>query len=118
MIRRISALACGVALMAGAAIAQTPSKGDASRGAARAAACATCHGSSARAPVAGTPSLAGQQQVPRVANQREDYLAAAMKAYRDNQRPGADTTMNGVLYQVPDSDVQALAHYLAHYQPQ
>jgi cytochrome c553 len=37
-----------------------------------------------------------------------------MKAYRDNKRVGTDTSMNGILYQVPDSDIQALAHYLAH----
>jgi hypothetical protein len=28
---------------------------------------------------------------------------------------GADTSMNGILYQVPDSDIEAMAHYLAHY---
>lgn len=56
----------------------------------------------------------GQKQVPSLANQREDYLVAAMKAYRDNKRTGADTSMNAVLYQVPDSEIQALAHYLAH----
>jgi cytochrome c553 len=37
-----------------------------------------------------------------------------MKAYRDNQRTGADTSMNGILYRLPDGDIQALAHYLAH----
>lgn len=56
----------------------------------------------------------GQKQVPRVANQREDYLAATMKAYRDNKRTGADTSMNGILYKVPDGDIEALAHFLAH----
>ncbi|HET7161023.1 MAG TPA: c-type cytochrome [Burkholderiales bacterium] len=56
----------------------------------------------------------GQRQVPRIAGQQEDYLAAALKAYRDNQRSGIDTSMNAVMYKVPDSDIQALAHYLAH----
>lgn len=56
----------------------------------------------------------GQKQVPRVSNQREDYLAAAMQAYRDNKRVGPDTNMNGILYRMPDSDIRALAHYLAH----
>ena len=56
----------------------------------------------------------GQRQVPRLINQREDYLVASMKDYRDNKRTGTDTSMNAVLYQVPDSDIQALAHYLAH----
>jgi cytochrome c553 len=66
--------------------------------------CGTCH----------LQDFRGQKQIPRVANQREDYLAATMKAYRDNQRTGADTSMNGILYKVPDADIEALAHFLAH----
>jgi cytochrome c553 len=66
--------------------------------------CGTCHFQDFR----------GQKQIPRLANQREDYLAATMKAYRDNKRTGADTNMNGMLYKVPDRDIEALAHYLAH----
>lgn len=178
--------------MGGAAQAQL--KGDLSRGAAKAAACASCHGSSKAPPLAGMPGLAGQQQeflvlqmilireglrdvpqmagmlkgfsdpdlvdmaeyfrrqpsrpgsskrdaklhargaalakgmgcgschmgdysgqrqVPRITHQREDYLAATLKAYRDNQRTGTDTSMNAVMYQVSDSDIRALAHYLA-----
>lgn len=64
--------------------------------------CATCH----------RADYAGQQQIPRLAGQREDYLAAAMKAYRDDRRTGTDTSMNGILYQVSDPDIDALAHYL------
>ena len=59
-------------------------------------------------------NYAGQKQVPRIANQREDYLAHTMKAYRDNKRVGPDTSMNGILYRVPDADIEALAHFLAH----
>ena len=66
--------------------------------------CGSCH----------LPDYRGQRQVPRLANQREDYLVAAMKAYRDNKRAGTDTSMNAVLYRVRDGDIQALAHYLAH----
>jgi cytochrome c553 len=66
--------------------------------------CGTCHFQDFR----------GQKQIPRLANQREDYLAAAMKAYRDNKRTGADTNMNGILYKVPDADIEALAHFLSH----
>src|SRR5262245_58807411 len=48
----------------------------AGRGARLAAAlgCGTCH----------LPTYAGQNQVPRIAKQRLDYLATAMKDYRDN----------------------------------
>ncbi|HSC96101.1 MAG TPA: c-type cytochrome [Burkholderiales bacterium] len=190
---RCVGFACAAVLAAATCYAQP--KIDPSRGAAKAAACASCHGSPQRPPLAGMPTLAGQQeqflvlqmflmreglrdvpqmagtlkdfsdrdldevaayfsrqtpaqsgtsakpklrargaalaksmacgschladytgqrQVPRLANQREDYMAATMKAYRDNKRVGTDTGMNGILYQVPDSDIDALAHYLAY----
>jgi len=56
----------------------------------------------------------GQKQVPRIANQREDYLAATLRAYRDNKRTGPDTSMNAAMYKVSDADIEALAHFLAH----
>ena len=65
--------------------------------------CGSCH----------MGDYSGQQQVPRITHQREDYLAATLKAYRDNKRSGVDTSMNGVMYRVPDADIRALAHYLA-----
>lgn len=185
----------GCALLAPAVAAHAASRGDAARGAAKAAGCDACHGTPERAPLPGTPSLSGQQedylvlqlillreglrevpqmaellkgrsdgdledvaayfsrqsplpggagrdprlhargaglaqaagcvschlpnfhgqqQVPRLANQREDYLLASLKAYRDNRRTGIDTNMNGAVYQMPDGDLQALAHFLAH----
>jgi cytochrome c553 len=68
--------------------------------------CGSCH----------LGDYSGQKQVPRIANQRGDYLAATMKAYRDNKRVGPDTSMNGILHKVPDRDIEALAHFLAHQQ--
>ena len=65
--------------------------------------CGSCH----------MPGFEGQHQMPRITNQREDYLVQTLKAYRDNKRLGADTQMNGVMYQVSDSDIAALAHFLA-----
>jgi cytochrome c553 len=56
----------------------------------------------------------GQRQVPRITGQREDYLAATLKAYRDNTRTGIDTSMNNAMYKVTDEEIRALAHYLAH----
>lgn len=56
----------------------------------------------------------GQRQVPRLTNQREDYLVSALKAYRDNKRSGTDTSMNAVMYQATDADIALLSHYLAH----
>lgn len=65
--------------------------------------CGICHLSDFR----------GQNQIPRLAGQREEYLLAEMKAYRDNKRKGGDTIMAATLYGVSDADIAALAHFLA-----
>jgi cytochrome c553 len=65
--------------------------------------CGICH----------TASFHGQNQVPRLAAQREEYLAAEMLAYRDNKRKGGDTIMAATLYGVSDADIKALAHFLS-----
>ncbi len=65
--------------------------------------CASCH----------RPDYAGQQQMPRLAPQRLDYLILSLTAYRDGSRSGIDTSMNGVMVGVSDQDIRALAHYLA-----
>jgi cytochrome c553 len=63
--------------------------------------CFSCH----------LPSLAGQDQMPRVAKQRIDYLIHALNEFRDNKRSGADTLMSNVVIGVSDDDIAALAHY-------
>jgi cytochrome c553 len=55
----------------------------------------------------------GQNQIPRLAGQREAYLEAEMRAYRDGKRTGGDTIMAAALYGVSDADIKALAHYLS-----
>lgn len=65
--------------------------------------CGTCH----------LPNYAGQQQMPRLAGQREDYLVHSMRQFRDNQAEGRDTQMNGVLRGLGDGDLTDLAHYFA-----
>lgn len=65
--------------------------------------CGACH----------LPSYAGRNQIPRIAGQREEYLAQTLAEYRDNRRVGSDTQMNAVMYNVRDADIAALAHYLA-----
>jgi cytochrome c553 len=65
--------------------------------------CGSCH----------LPSFRGGAQVPRLAAQREDYLADSMLGYRDNPRGGGDTIMAAALYGLSDADIRALAHYLA-----
>ena len=193
IIRCAVVLGIGFTLAAGTALAQ--SRGDPARGAAKAAACASCHGSPQHPPLPGMPTLAGQhaeflvmqmflfreglrdvaqmagmfkgyadpdlgdvaayfagqaplpisgkrdpqlhargkdlsqalacgschlqdyrgqRHIPRIAKQPEDYLAATLRAYRDDKRAGADTSMNAAMYQVTDTDIRALAHYLAY----
>jgi cytochrome c553 len=75
------------------------------RGAALAAArrCSSCHG----------PTLSGQQQMPRLAKQRIDYMVAAMTAYLADARGGADTLMTAAIYGLSEADLTALAHYAA-----
>lgn len=63
--------------------------------------CYSCH----------LPTLAGQNQMPRLAKQRLDYMIDALKAIRDNKRSGADTLMSASIYGVSDADLVALAHY-------
>ena len=192
--RRAVRRAVFLLLVAAAGSAAAQSRGDAARGAEKAAACAGCHGPEGRTPLSGTPALAGQQpefletqlvllreglrdvpamagtlkafndrdlidiaayygsakpfagtgprdaqrfsagaalskalgcggchkpdyagqrNIPRIVNQREDYLAITLKAYRDNKRTGTDTNMNAVLYGTSDAEIDALAHYLA-----
>ena len=65
--------------------------------------CASCH----------LPTLAGQQQMPRLAKQRIDYLIHSLMEYRDGTRSGADTLMSNVVAGLPDADLAALAHYSA-----
>ncbi len=75
------------------------------RGAAvsKAMGCGSCH----------RGDYSGQNQVPRIAGQREDYLVHAMKAYRADTRVGTDTNMNGIVRQTSDDDINAMAHYFA-----
>ncbi|MFL5086809.1 MAG: c-type cytochrome [Xanthobacteraceae bacterium] len=70
---------------------------------ARSLRCGSCH----------LPTFAGQEQMPRVAKQRVDYLIEALKSYRDNTRSGAETLMSATVAGLPDADLVALAHYSA-----
>ena len=56
----------------------------------------------------------GREQIPRLAGQREEYLADMMRRFRDAPPPGSDTLMSAVLYGVSNDDIDALAHFLAH----
>jgi cytochrome c553 len=74
---------------------------------AKALRCGICHLS----------DFSGQNQVPRLAGQREAYLEGEMRAYRDGKRTGGDTIMAAALYGVGDADLKALAHFLSRSSP-
>jgi len=61
--------------------------------------------------------FSGQNQIPRLSGQREAYLEAEMRAYRDGKRSGGDTIMAAALYRVSDADIKALAHFLSRNNP-
>ena len=69
--------------------------------------CGSCH----------LMNLEGRQQIPRLAQQRIDYLFRAMKDYRDGTRAGADTLMSNAVAGLSDADLNALAHYATSPQP-
>src|SRR5215813_6572796 len=61
-------------------------------------------------------NFSGEQNVPRLAGQREDYLVKALREYKSNARRGYDASMADVMYPVTDADILDLAHFLTHLQ--
>ena len=56
----------------------------------------------------------GQENVPRLADQREDYLLKTLREYKTGARHAYDATMAEVLQPVDDKDVKILAYFIAH----
>ena len=54
----------------------------------------------------------GQENVPRIAGQREEYLIKALRGYKDNTRRGYDAQMADVIEPLTDAEFADLAHYL------
>jgi cytochrome c553 len=65
--------------------------------------CNSCHNT----------DFSGRDNVPRIADQREDYLTKTMREYKDNSRHGYDGTMAEVLAPVTTEQIADLAYYLA-----
>ena len=59
------------------------------------------------------PNFAGQQNVPRIGAQREDYLVKALRGYKDNSRHGYDASMADVIAPITDEQILDLAYYVA-----
>jgi cytochrome c553 len=60
-----------------------------------------------------TATFAGQDNVPNIADQREDYLVKALRGYKDNSRHGYDATMAEVMAPISDDQILDLAYYIA-----
>jgi cytochrome c553 len=65
--------------------------------------CNSCHNT----------DFSGKDNVPRIADQREDYLAKTLREYKDNSRHGYDGTMAEVLQPVTPEQIADLAYFLA-----
>ncbi len=67
--------------------------------------CNSCHGA----------DFSGRDNIPRIADQREDYLLKTLRDYKSNKRAGYDATMAEVLTPITDAQIVELAYYVAHY---
>jgi cytochrome c553 len=59
--------------------------------------------------------LAGRENIPHIANQREDYLAKTLREYKSNTRHGYDGVMAEVLTPITDAQILDLAYYIARF---
>ena len=60
------------------------------------------------------PDFSGQQSVPRLADQREDYLLKALREYKSGARHAYEPIMLEVLQPIDDAQFVELAYYLSH----
>ncbi len=86
--------------------AEPPDPGRAARGRALAQRhrCVVCH----------NPDFSGRDQMPRLANQREDYLIRAMREFKSGARIGYAGAMAEELVPLNDAELLDLAHFLSH----
>jgi cytochrome c553 len=87
--------------------AQTPAPGDPAAGKKAAAACAACHGEQGVSGNPATPNLAGQDA---------QYLAAALRAYKDGSR--TDQSMTAPAAALDEKTITDLAAFYAAQPPQ
>ncbi|HEY1475800.1 MAG TPA: c-type cytochrome [Pseudolabrys sp.] len=59
--------------------------------------------------------LAGRENVPHIANQREDYLVKTLREYKNNTRHGYDGVMAEALTPVTDAQIVDLAYTIARF---
>ena len=68
-------------------------------------------------PVCHNPDFSGREQMPRLANQREDYLLRAMRQFQSGARIGYGGSMVEELKGLGEDDLRDLAHFLSHLPP-
>ena len=62
------------------------------------------------------PDFSGRDQMPRFANQREDYLLKAMREYWGGNRIGyGNAAMAETVAGLGDAELADLAYFLAHF---
>ena len=59
------------------------------------------------------PDYSGQQSVPRLAHQREDYLLKTLREYKSGARHAYDASMAEVLQPIDDAQLVEFAYYLS-----
>ncbi|HVZ53526.1 MAG TPA: c-type cytochrome [Pseudolabrys sp.] len=59
--------------------------------------------------------LSGRDNIPHIADQREDYLLKTLREYKNNTRHGYDATMAEVLAPVTDAQIVDLAYTIARF---
>jgi cytochrome c553 len=59
--------------------------------------------------------LAGRENIPHIADQREDYLVKTLRDYKSNTRHGYDGVMAEVLAPITDVQILDLAYYIARF---
>ena len=65
--------------------------------------CTACH----------TPTLIGQQHIPRLAGQQKDYLLDQLRAFKTSKRADIDGTMTSAAQGLSMDDLEPLADYLS-----
>jgi cytochrome c553 len=60
------------------------------------------------------PDFSGQQTVPRLADQREDYLLKTLREYKSGARRAYEPIMLEVLQPIDDAQLVEFAYYLSH----
>jgi cytochrome c553 len=98
--KKVSVLLMTVAMVGAAGIAQAA--GDANAGKSKAAVCAGCHG----------PNGVSNNPVwPNLAGQKEGYLVAQLKAFREGSR--SNPLMSPMAKPLSDADIDNLAAYFS-----